>query len=53
MRNVPKLIQLIKELDQNAVYSVSDVKSVYEGPDLTPRHGLIGSGLVRLGKIRK
>jgi len=31
-RNVPNLIKLIKELDSSAVYSVSDVKSVYEGP---------------------
>ncbi|MFT6387552.1 MAG: hypothetical protein ACJAUP_000924 [Cellvibrionaceae bacterium] len=31
-RNVPGLIKLIKELDPSAVYSVSDVKSVYEGP---------------------
>ena len=31
-RNVPSLIDLIKTLDSTAVYSVSDVKSVYEGP---------------------
>ncbi len=43
-RNVPSLIRLIKELDQTAIYSVSDVKSVYEGPDLLPRrHFLPGS----------
>ncbi|WP_419770565.1 MAG: DUF2179 domain-containing protein [Candidatus Marinarcus sp.] len=30
-RNIPKLIELINILDQNAVYTVSDLKSVYEG----------------------
>jgi len=39
-RNVPGLIQSIKELDDTAVYSVSDIKSVYEGPGLLPRRGL-------------
>ena len=42
-RNVSSLIRLIKELDQTAVYSVSDVKSVYEGPDLLPRRSFTGS----------
>ncbi|GEM_PF-2220693 len=42
-RNVPNIIKLIKELDNTAVYSVSDVKSVYEGPDLLPRHTFYGS----------
>ncbi len=51
-RNVPSLIQLIKELDQTAVYSVSDVKSVYEGPDLLPRRSFLGSGLILPGKRR-
>jgi uncharacterized protein YebE (UPF0316 family) len=32
-RNIPELIQLINELDSNAVYTVSDLKSVYDGPD--------------------
>ncbi|WP_339671897.1 DUF2179 domain-containing protein [Dasania marina] len=36
-RNVSSLIQAIKEFDHTAVYSVSDVKSVYDGPDLLPR----------------
>ena len=49
-RNVPLLIQLIKELDQTAVYSVSDVKNVYEGPDLLPRRGLLRSALMQFGK---
>lgn len=31
-RSVPGLIKLIKELDPSAIYSVSDIKSVYEGP---------------------
>lgn len=49
-RNVPSLIQLIKELDQTAVYSVSDVKSVYDGPDLLPRRSFLHSALMELGK---
>lgn len=51
-RNVPALIRLIKELDKSAVYSVSDVKSVYEGPDLLPRRSFLGSGLTLPGKRR-
>jgi len=51
-RKVPSLIRLIKELDQTAVYSVSDVKSVYEGPDLLPRRSFLGSGLMLPGKRR-
>ena len=47
-RNVRSLIRLIKELDQNAVYSVSDVKSVYEGTDLLPRRSFLSSA----GKLR-
>ncbi|MDF7806580.1 DUF2179 domain-containing protein [Pontiellaceae bacterium B12219] len=42
-RNVPSLIQLIKSLDKTAMYSVSDVKSIYEGPDLLPRRSLSNS----------
>ncbi len=45
-RNVASLIQLIKKLDQTAVYSISDVKSVYEGPDIVPRHRFFGSSLM-------
>ena len=48
--NVPSLIQLIKTLDQTAVYSVSDVKSVYDGPDLLPRHNFLRSALMKMGK---
>ncbi len=51
-RNIPSLIRLIKGLDQTAVYSVSDVKSVYEGPDLLPRRSFLGSGLMLPGKRR-
>ena len=51
-RKVPSLIRLIKELDQTAVYSVSDVKSVYDGPDLLPRRSFLGSGLMLPGKRR-
>ena len=49
-RNVPALIQLIKELDQTAVYSVSDVKSVYEGPDLVPPHSFLSSASMLMRK---
>jgi len=49
-RNVASLIQLIKELDKTAVYSVSDIKSVYEGPDLLPRHRLLRMALMQFGK---
>ena len=48
--NVPSLIKLIKEFDQTAVYSISDVKSVYEGPDLLPRRSFFLSGLIKFGK---
>ncbi len=51
-RNVPKLIRLIKELDQTAVYSVSDVKSIYEGPDLLPRRSFLASTSMLFGKSR-
>lgn len=51
-RNVPSLIRLIKELDKAAVYSVSDVKNVYDGPDLLPRRSLLRSALAPLGKRR-
>ena len=39
-RNIPKLIKLINELDQNAVYTVSDLKSVYEGPEFLAKNSL-------------
>lgn len=51
-RKVPSLIQLIKVLDPTAVYSLSDVKSVYEGPDLLPRRSFLGSTLFPPGKSR-
>jgi len=51
-RKVPSLIQLIKELDQSAVYSISDLKSVYEGPDLLPRRSFLGSAFLLSGKRR-
>ena len=51
-RNVPSLIQLIKELDQTAVYSISAVKSVYEGPNLLPRRSFLGSAFMLPGKRR-
>jgi len=49
-RNIPLLIQLIKDLDPTAVYSISDVKSVYDGPDILPRRSLLRSALMELGK---
>ncbi len=47
-RRVPLVIRLIKELDPSAVYSVSDVKSVYSGPDPLSRRSFLGN----LGKFR-
>lgn len=49
-RKVPSLIRLIKDLDPSAVYSVSDVKSVYEGPDILPRRSLLGGVFMEIGK---
>ena len=49
-KNVPLLIKLILELDPTAVYSVSDVKSVYDGPDILPRQGLLRRKFMALGK---
>ncbi len=49
-RKVFSLIQLIKEYDKTAIYSVSDVKSVYEGPDLMPRRSLLPGAFVPFGK---
>ena len=51
-RNVSSLIQSIKALDPTAVYSVSDVKSVYDGPDLLPRRSLLRSAFLQRGKRR-
>ena len=51
-RKIPSLILLIKELDHTAVYSISDVKSVYEGPSLLPRGSFLGSALMLPGKRR-
>ncbi|MGI1679571.1 MAG: DUF2179 domain-containing protein [Cellvibrionaceae bacterium] len=49
-RNIASLIQLIKELDHTAVYSVSDVKSVYDGPDILPRRNSLRGAFAELGK---
>lgn len=51
-RKTPALINLIKELDETAVYSISDVKRVYDGPDLLPRRSFLGGGLMPAGKRR-
>lgn len=39
-KNISELLKLIKYLDNNAVYSISDVKNIYDGPDLLPRRRL-------------
>jgi uncharacterized protein YebE (UPF0316 family) len=39
-KNISALLKLIKDLDHNAVYSISDVKNIYDGPDLLPRRRL-------------
>ncbi|MGJ8650582.1 MAG: DUF2179 domain-containing protein [Opitutaceae bacterium] len=49
-RNVPALIHSIKKLDEAAIYSVSDVKSVYEGPDIHPKRRLFGNTFKQFGK---
>lgn len=49
-RKIPSLIRLIKELDKTAIYSVSDVKSFYEGPDILPRRSFLPSALTSLAK---
>lgn len=51
-RRVPGLIKLINETDPSTIYSVADVKSVYDGPDLLPRRSFIGSALRLPGKRR-
>lgn len=51
-RNISSLIQLIKELDPSAVYSISDVKSVYDGPDILPRRSLLRSAFMKMGKSK-
>ena len=42
-RNTPSLIRLINELDQNAVYSIADVKSVYDGPHILTQRSFLGN----------
>jgi uncharacterized protein YebE (UPF0316 family) len=49
-RNVPSLIERIRTLDDKAVYSVSDIKSVYDGPVSLPRRGFFKNTLMRFGK---
>jgi uncharacterized protein YebE (UPF0316 family) len=51
-RNIPKLIKLIKAFDSTAIYTVSDVRSVYEGPEVLPRRTFMGSALHLPGKRR-
>lgn len=42
-RKMPRLIQLIRESDPGAVYSVSDIKSVYDGAELMPHRSFLSS----------
>jgi uncharacterized protein YebE (UPF0316 family) len=49
-RKVASLIKLIKALDQTAFYTVSDIKSVYDGPDAFPQNRLFSSAFTRLRK---
>jgi len=51
-RRVPQLIELIKQSDPDAIYSVADVKSVYEGPDLMPRRRFLDNAIRFPGKRR-
>ena len=51
-KRMPQLIKLIRETDPNTIYSVADIKSVYDGPDLLPRRSFLGSGLRLPGKRR-
>lgn len=51
-RNVSSLIQSIKELDKTAVYSVSNVKSVYEGPSPIPQRNSMLGTFLQFGKRR-
>ena len=51
-RKVPTLIQLIKTLDQSAVYTVSDVKSVYEGEGESSPRSFMPRALLQFGKRR-
>jgi len=52
-RNIPRLIELIKVLDQTAIYSVSDIKSVYEGPNILPRRTFLGRTFHQPGNRRQ
>ncbi|MFT6877659.1 MAG: hypothetical protein ACI9XK_003157 [Granulosicoccus sp.] len=49
---IPSLIQLIRELDQTAVFSISDVKSVYEGFNLVPHRSFLNGVFMPSGKRR-
>lgn len=51
-RNVPSLITLIKALDHTAMYSVSDVKNIYEGPESLPRGSFLQKLSTQWGKWR-
>lgn len=49
-RNVPSLIKLIKDLDKTAVYSVSDVKNVYDGPEILASRNIFSGALMKFRK---
>jgi uncharacterized protein YebE (UPF0316 family) len=47
-RKVSTLINLINKLDQTAIYSITDVKKVYDGPDSLNRHNFVSAALKQL-----
>jgi uncharacterized protein YebE (UPF0316 family) len=49
-RLVPEIIDKIKNYDPGAIYSVSDIKSVYEGPDPLPRRSFLDAAFTLSGK---
>ena len=51
-RKIPALIQLIKKLDQSAVYTVSDVKSVYDGSGTSSQRSFLPRAFLQFGKRR-
>lgn len=42
-KRVPQLLQIIRETDPNAIYSISDVKNVYDGPGARVQHSVMDS----------
>lgn len=42
-KRVPQLLQIIRDTDPNAIYSISDVKNVYDGPGARVQHSVMDS----------